>query len=136
VTPWLAVTPEYFRLLGLTLMEGRLLDASDEQAGAPPAIVVDQAWARRFFPGGSAVGQRLHEGGCTTCPWVTVVGVVSEVKYAGLDKPDQGTVYTPMLARGVASPLEEATSRFRYVVVRTSADPLALAPSLRQIVRD
>src|SRR5258707_7129114 len=41
-----------------------------------------------------------------------------------------------MLARGVASPLEEATSRFRYVVVRTSADPLSLAPSVRQIVRD
>src|SRR5260370_20443245 len=41
-----------------------------------------------------------------------------------------------MLARGVASPLEEATSRFRFVVVRTSADPLSLAPSVRQIVRD
>jgi ABC-type antimicrobial peptide transport system permease subunit len=62
--------------------------------------------------------------------------VVSEVKYAGLDKPDQGTVYTPMLARGVSSPIEEATSRFRYVIVRTSVGPLTVAPSVRQVVRD
>jgi putative ABC transport system permease protein len=136
VTPWISVTPEYFGLLGLRLVEGRLFDGHDGLGPNLESVIVDRAWARRFFPGGSAVGKRLHEGGCSTCPWVTVIGVVSEVKYAGLDKPDQGTVYTPMLARGVASPLEEATSRFRYVVVRTSADPLSLAPSVRQIVRD
>jgi predicted permease len=136
VTPWISVTPEYFGLLGLRLVEGRLFDAHDGLGPNLDSVIVDHAWARRFFPGGSAVGKRLHEGGCTSCPWVTVVGVVSEVKYAGLDKPDQGTVYTPMLARGVSSPIEEATSRFRYVIVRTSVGPLTVAPSVRQVVRD
>jgi hypothetical protein len=42
-------------------------------------IVVDQARARRFFPGKSAVGKRLKGGGCSTCDWTTVVGVVSPV---------------------------------------------------------
>lgn len=129
VTPWVAVSPEYMRTLGLTLVEGRLLDAQDPERNAAAeallSVVVDRAWARRFFPGESAVGKRLREGGCTTCPWTTVVGVVSEVKYAGLDQPDDGTVYTP-LAGGTA----------RFVVVRTEGDPLSIATSLQQAVRE
>ena len=89
VTPWVAVTPEYFRALGLKLLEGRLFDERDALRPDLETVVVDRAWARRFFPGASAIGKRLHEGGCTSCPWTTVVGIVSEVKYAGLDQPDR-----------------------------------------------
>jgi len=129
VTPWVAVSPEYVRTLGLTLVEGRLLDAQDPERDAAAeallSVMVDRAWARRFFPGESAVGKRLRSGGCTTCPWTTVVGVVSEVKYAGIDQPDDGTVYTP-LAGGTA----------RFVVVRTEGEPLSIASSLQQAVRE
>jgi predicted permease len=100
VTPWVSVSPDYFRLLGLSLLDGRLLEDRDGAAANLESVVVDRAWARRFFPNQSAVGKRFHEGGCTTCPWTTVVGVVSEVKYAGIDKPDEGTVYTAMPAQG------------------------------------
>src|SRR5262249_61863443 len=96
VVPWLSVTPGYFHVVGVSLLEGRLLDDRDALPSAPPVIVVDKAWAARFFPHQSAVGRRLRGGGCTTCPLTTVVGVVSSVKYAGLDKPDKGTVYEPM----------------------------------------
>ena len=68
VTPWVGVTPEYFRVLGLPLLEGRLLDERDARAENLEAVVVDRAWARRFFPNGSAVGKRLRSGGCTQCP--------------------------------------------------------------------
>lgn len=125
VTPWVATTPGYFRVLGLALLEGRLLDEHDAQQEDLLSVVVDRAWARRFFPRESAVGKRFHEGGCTTCPWTTVVGVVSEVKYAGLDKPDQGTVYWPLVG-----------SLSRYLVVRTGKDPAALVPTLERVVRD
>ena len=125
VTPWVSVTPEYFSVLGLTRVEGRLLDERDARAPDVEAVVVDRAWAKRFFPNQSALGKRFREGGCTSCPWTTVVGVVSEVKYAGLDKPDQGTVYWPM-GEGF---------RFRHLVLRTGADPLAVLPSVRQVVR-
>jgi putative ABC transport system permease protein len=135
VTPWVSVTGEYFRLFGLTLLEGRLLDDRDGLTPAIEVIVVDRAWAKRFFPNESAVGKRLREGGCTTCPWTTVVGVVSDVKYAGLDKPDPGSVYWPMAGRG-AQPVEEATSRFRYLLVRTETDPLTVLPLVRQVVRE
>jgi putative ABC transport system permease protein len=126
VTPWVAVTPEYFRVLGLTLVEGRLLDERDARGPDIEAVVVDRAWAKRFFPNEGAVGKRFREGGCTRCPWTTVVGVVSEVKYAGLDKPDQGTVYSPM----------GAGSRFRRLVLRTATEPLTVLPAVRQILRE
>jgi putative ABC transport system permease protein len=124
-TPWVAVTPEYFRVLGLTLFEGRLLEETDSQRQNLESVVVDRAWARRFFPGASAVGKRFREGGCTTCPWTTVVGVVSEVKYVGLDQPDQGTVYAPMF------PVPA-----RNFILRTHVDAESLVPSLRQALRE
>jgi putative ABC transport system permease protein len=124
-TPWVAVTPEYFRVLGLTLLEGRFLEERDAFRPNLEAVVVDRAWARRFFPNGSAVGKRFREGGCTDCPWTSVVGVVSEVKYVGLDKPDQGTVYSPL-----------SGSLSRHLVVRTHTDPATVLPALRQVVRE
>ena len=127
VTPWVAVTPEYFRVLGLPLLEGRLLEQRDAETQNLEAVVVDRAWAKRFFPSGSAVGKRLKSGGCTACPWTTVVGVVSQVKYAGLDKPDEGSVY---------SPLGGDPSQSRFIVARTAADAQTLLSSVRQAVRD
>lgn len=131
VTPWVSVSPDYFRLLGLSLLDGRLLDDRDGAAANLESVVVDRAWARRFFPNQSAVGKRFHEGGCTTCPWTNVVGVVSEVKYAGLDKPDDGTVYTAMPAQGSSSP-----ARQRFFLARTDVDAISLASAARQIVRE
>ena len=125
VTPWIAVTPNYFRTLGLSLIEGRVLDDRDGRDPNVDVIVVDRAWARRFFPSGSALGKRLISGGCTKCPLTTVVGVVTNVKYAGLDKPDEGTAYAP---------LTEAISR--YLIVRTSVDSATVLPSLRRTIRD
>jgi predicted permease len=124
VVPWLAVTPNYFRVMGVALVEGRLLDDRDALPSAPSVIVVDTAWAARFFPRQSAVGRRLRQGGCTTCPLTTVVGVVSAVKYAGLDKPDEGTVYEPMGPRTT-----------RMVIVRTTGNPASAMASMRDRIR-
>ena len=135
VTPWVAVSPEYFQLLGLALVEGRLFDDRDGSRDTIEFVVVDRAWARRFFPGRSALGKRFKEGGCTECPWTTVVGVVSEVKYAGMDQPDEGTVYWPMAGRSVP-PAESRAARARSIVLRTGADPAQVIPTVRQIVRE
>ena len=135
VTPWVAVSPEYFTLVGLRLHEGRLFDDRDGARDSVESVVVDRAWARRFYPGGSAIGKRFKGGGCSECPWTTVVGVVSEVKYAGMDQPDEGTVYTPMSGRSVP-PAESRAARGRSVLLRTGVDPATLIPSVRQIVRE
>jgi putative ABC transport system permease protein len=124
VTPWAGISPGYVPTLGLKLVEGRLLDERDAQSENLLSVMVDRAWARRFFPNESAIGKRLRSGGCTDCEWTTVVGVLSEVKYEGLDQPDQGTVYWPM-----------NTGTARFLIVRTSADPLSVAPAVRETVR-
>jgi predicted permease len=135
VTPWVAVTPGYFRLLGLPLVEGRLFDAHDGTDPQVNTVIVDRAWAARFFPGRSAVGRRLKGGGCTECPWTTVVGVVGEVKYAGLDQPDRGTVYTPMVSRTIEGPVDPSAARFRFALVRAPDAPAAALGGVRQVVR-
>jgi putative ABC transport system permease protein len=123
-TPWVAATPDYFRALDLKPLEGRLLEERDAQTQNLESVVVDRAWADRFFPGTSAVGKRFKEGGCTECPWTTVVGIVRNVKYSGLNQPDPGTVYSPM-AGGLS----------RFVVIRTRTEPRGVVPSLRQVMR-
>jgi predicted permease len=125
VTPWLAISPEYAATLGVKLVEGRLLDERDIDPNNLLAVVVDRAWARRFYPNQSAVGKRLKSGGCTDCPFTTVVGVLSEVKFDGVDQPDQGTVYFPI-----------SGGTFRYLIVRSNGDPLSVAPTVRQVVRE
>ena len=125
VTPWVGVTPDYFRLLGLRVLQGQIFDEAEGRKERLESIVVDRAWANRFFPGQSAVGKRLKEGGCSQCPWTTVVAVVSDVKYDGLQRPDQGSVYYPL-----------GGDRFRYLVLRTRTDPAGVLPGVRQTVRD
>jgi putative ABC transport system permease protein len=125
VVPWVSVSPEYFQLLGLTLLQGRLLDQRDALPDAESVIVVDRSWARRFFPNGSAVGRRLKNGGCTECPWTIVVGVVSDVKYAGLDRPDEGSVYAPL----------DPQASSKFLLLRAAADPSSVVSPLRDAVR-
>jgi putative ABC transport system permease protein len=135
VTTWVEVSAEYFRVFGLKLMDGRLFDARDTATSSESVIVVDQAWARRFFPGRSAVGKRLKGGGCSTCDWTTVIGVVSPVKYDGLDAGDQGIVYTPMPDRGEGL-AGSFSGRTRYLIVRTAVTPSSIVPQVRKVLRD
>jgi predicted permease len=135
VTAWVRTTPEYIRLLGLRLVEGRLWDARDAEPGSDSTVIVDEAWARRFFSGRSAVGRRLKSGGCAACEWTTVIGVVSGVRYEGLDERNQGVVYAPIVETGDRLPALP-TSRTRYLVVRTASSAAALIPQVQRVLRD
>lgn len=119
---WVSVTPGFFAAAGMRLERGQPLDrwALDDNT-----IVVDQAWAARFFPGENVVGKRLRSGGCTDCPWTTVTGVVGTVKWQGLDAPDEGAVYYPFVDWPNG-----------YVVVRTEGDPAALADDIRRVIHE
>jgi predicted permease len=135
VTPWVQVSPGYFRLLGVPLFEGRTFDEREGGNGSVEVAVVDRAWERRFFPGGSAVGKRLHEGGCRQCPWTEVVGVVGNVKYDGLNHPDQGSVYYPMPGRAT-KPNADSMVRLQYLLVRTKTNAGDFAPAIRRVLHD
>jgi putative ABC transport system permease protein len=119
---WVGASPGFFKAAGLALERGRLLD---ERSLQDNVVVVDRAWADRFFPGEEALGRRFKDGGCTTCPWTTVVGVVGTVKWIGLEVPDPGTVYFPFVDLPNA-----------YFLLRTAGDPSSLAPELFKVVRE
>ncbi len=126
--PWMIVSPEYFNALGVSLITGRMFDARDGED--PFNVLVDQNWAKRFFGDEeAAVGRRFRHGACTGegCPWATVVGVVNNVRYSGLDNPGEGQIYVS---------LRRWTNSSMFVVLRTTIDPLSVLPSVRATIRE
>ena len=93
--PWLSATAEYFGAVGVALLEGRTFDELDLAPDAAPVLMVDRAWARRFFPGESVIGRKVVQGGCPECDPFIVVGVVESARYTGLDDAGGGTAYWP-----------------------------------------
>jgi predicted permease len=129
------VAGEYFAALGIPLREGRFLTSADSRR-AERVCVVDEDFARRYWPGGGAVGQKIahgderDDGGTGSTPEAklfTIVGVVGSVKQAGLTEPlGQGAVYLPLAYR---------ENSYYFVITRTSQRPEAFAETLRQLVR-
>ncbi|HVW06420.1 MAG TPA: ABC transporter permease [Vicinamibacterales bacterium] len=121
------VGADYFTALGLTMREGRALSSSD--AGRKVAVV-DEDFAKRYWPRGTAIGQQLFRGSITVGrpeDAFTVVGVVAPVKQAALSEDDHlGAVYYPYDASFDSS---------IYVVVRTTMEPERLATTLASAVR-
>jgi predicted permease len=122
-----AVHGEYFSALGIDLREGRFLTSADSHR-AERVCVVDEDLARRYWPNGGALGQRIALGDeKDDARLFTVVGVVGAVKQAALTEAQgQGAVYLPYAYRDKES---------IFIVTRTSQRPEAFAETLRKLVR-
>ena len=122
-----AVHGEYFSALGIDLREGRFLTSADSHR-AERVCVVDEDLARRYWPNGGALGQKIALGDeKDDAQLFTVVGVVGAVKQAALTEAQgQGAVYLPYAYRDNAS---------IFIVTRTSQRPEAFAETLRKLVR-
>ncbi len=120
------VSPGYFQAIGLRLVEGRFL-TDDDRATSPPAVVVNEAFARAYFPGERVLGQQLEFGAGARRE---IVGVVRDVRHQGLTSEPQ-----PELYLSFRQSLEFPFAR-PYLVVRTAGDPIAILPQLRQTVRE
>jgi len=125
VAPLLFVDDNYFRTLGVPLIAGRFFDEHDA-LGQPDAVIVNETLARRYYPAG-AVGRRLKEGGPErpNNPWMTIVGVVGDVKYSGLHVAPEPEFYLSY---------RQSPQLRRFVVVRTASDPRAMAPAIRSAI--
>jgi putative ABC transport system permease protein len=86
------VTKDYFATMGIRLMEGRSFDDRDTAAGSP-VVIVNSTMARTFWPNESAIGKHVRPNSGSKDPWSTVVGVVDDVKNAGLDRPAGTEMY-------------------------------------------
>jgi predicted permease len=122
------VAGDYFRAMGFVLREGRFLTADDSRR-SERVCVVDEDFARYYWPHASAIGQRLWDGseGGKDAEAFTVVGVVGGVKQAGLTENEaQGAIYYPYAFR-----IGDSV----FVAVRTSLPPESLALTLQKVVR-
>lgn len=121
------VEGDYFAAMGIPLREGRFLTSEDSQR-AERVCVVDEDFAGRYWPNGSALGQRvIHANESAEDKLFTVVGVVGTVKQAELTEASgQGAVYLPYSYRDTNNV---------FVATRTSQDPAAFAETLRRLVR-
>ena len=130
------VTADYFQTMGIPLVEGRFFDRRDG-ADSPRVIIVDERLAKRFWGDESPVGRRMFQPGSAEdlvtpneeTEWLTVVGVVGDIKLRGLAEADDrvGAYYLPFTQRswsGVS------------FVIRTATDPKSLIPSLRREIAE
>jgi predicted permease len=111
----------YFRAMGMPILQGRSFTEADGP-NAQPVAVVNQTMARRLWPNEDAVGKRLKMGTNPQTPWTTVVGVVGDLRHAGLDAEPTAEYYITHLQGPPVAP---------FLVIRTQGDPAALAESVR-----
>lgn len=120
------VSNDYFRTMGIQMLAGRGF-TDDDREGATPVIVINQAFARTIWPGEDPIGKRVRWGGWGV-EWLTVVGVVADVRALSLEKEPPPASYMPIFQ----------VSRARRNVVfiaRTSGDPAALIAAMRDRIR-
>jgi len=121
------VSPDYFSVMGIRVLEGRAFDNRDRE-DAPPVCIVDETFARTHWPGESPLGKRVKFGGHddTEEPWMEVVGRVAHVKNYGVDEESRVELYLPFL--------QDTGSGFT-LVARTDDAPGIAAAGMRAAMR-
>lgn len=119
------VTPEYFRTMGIPLLAGRTF-TGDDRMGRPDVIVVNQTFARRYFPGGSPLGKRIYgwKGDKTA---IEIIGVVGDVRHQAVERESGPEIY--------AAWYQLAYWRDLSVAVRHTGEARMLLPAIQQAVR-
>ncbi|MCH6547598.1 MAG: ABC transporter permease [Gemmatimonadetes bacterium] len=127
VTHYAQITPSFFDVFRIPLLQGRGFGPED-RIGAEPVAIVNQRFAERFFSGQSALGRQIRRGGPNSQqPWRTIVGVVSNAYMADVGNEDPN-------ADGVYLPLAQGAFFFTNIVIRTVGDPLTYTPLVRDAV--
>src|SRR6185312_9771057 len=121
------VSPGYFAAMGIPVLRGRSFTDAD-RPGEPLVAVVSRSVARRFWPNGDAIGQRI--GYPFDSPWITVVGVVPDTKQDSLRDTSSATMYMPWAQR------TRMVGTELWIVVRGAGDPAATGMAIRGIVHD
>jgi len=114
------VTPEFFRSMGVPLLSGRFFTSQEQNA---QIALVNESFARRFFPGENPVGKRFREGGPERKDaWITIVGVVGDMRRHGLETGPMPEFFFP------------STEPTMDVAIKANRDPASLGPSVREAI--
>jgi putative ABC transport system permease protein len=125
----MTVSPDYFRALGIPLLKGRFFSPSDRVEGDkdPMILIINETMAKQYFNNKDPIGSRIQQGEPDpNSPWETIVGVVGDVKYSGLDSGPGPTVYIPYNENAWVT-----WSREMYLVVRSDGSAPEIVPAIR-----
>jgi putative ABC transport system permease protein len=128
--PWAyltAVSPDYFRTLGVPLVRGSGFDGN-ETPESPLRAVINQVVADRYYPDGDPVGQRFKVGSDPEEPWVTIVGVVAATRNLGLESAEAPEIF--------GSVRQGLGGNQLFVVARSELPSASVAGIVREVVRE
>ncbi|MEK6323120.1 MAG: ABC transporter permease [Acidobacteriota bacterium] len=124
------VSNDYFRAMGIQVLEGRSFTDEDSE-GAVLVVVINQTFAHKFWPGEDPIGKRIRWGGFEArggVTWLNVTGVVADVRVSSLETEPRPASYMPIFQ-------VPRTRRNVVFIARTSGDPAALVPTIRERIR-
>jgi putative ABC transport system permease protein len=122
------VSSDYFQTIGISLRDGRFFDDRDSEQSQPVAIV-NESMAHAYWSTDGAIGKRFKLG-VPNAPWLTVVGIVADVRQMGMDAPVKAEMYLPYR--------QNSTHPWygpRDLVIRTSGEPMTLVSAVREAIR-
>jgi predicted permease len=119
------ISPGYFPVMQASLVSGRFFADSDED-GKQPMAIIDESMAHRYWPDRDPLGRRVRFGPNPAVPWMSVVGVVKDIKHDGLDINGLSHIYVP---------LYQNPNRELSVALRTSLPATALEPQIRHEIQ-
>jgi putative ABC transport system permease protein len=114
--------PNYFQMMGIPLLRGRDFDERDDGVNKDRVVIINDRFARKFWPGDDPIGKRIKIGPPDNNPWLTIVGVVQDIHQTGLEYPIGFTVYEP---------LAQSVGNDESVAIRTQGDPAAIISEVR-----
>jgi predicted permease len=120
------VSKDYFATMGIRLMDGRLFDSRDVQ-GAPEVAIVNKTMAMTFWPNQNPIGRRVRPSDSGKLPWFTVIGIVDDVKNAGLDRSAGTELYLPYQQAG-----NQGNSDMYVLMREQTSSPGSLASVVRE----
>ena len=119
------VAPGYFETMKIALLQGRFLDERDSDTTARTSVI-NETMARHLFANTDPLGQHVRVGSAPNGPWMTIVGVIGDVRHGGLEEEPQPELYITYLQSAPVAP---------FIVLRTTGDPALLADTVRAEVR-
>ena len=134
------VSGDYFRGMGIRLVDGRYFTV-DDRSDSPPVVIVNESMAKRCWPGQRALGKHMHAGGPKMKrPWATVVGVVADTKMGSRDEPADDQWYIPAEQPATLYGLDH-TGKLSvpapgYITVRSAIPPEEMTRTLRATVAE
>jgi putative ABC transport system permease protein len=123
VTTFAAVSPDYFRMLGIPLKQGRLFTENDDDK-KPIVILINETLRRQLWPNEDPIGKHVSNDGGQT--WAQIIGVVGDVREFGLDHPPVPEAYAPQKINPAPG----------VVLVRTAAEPRSMAKALTALIHE